>query len=190
MADKQALVSQSLDEFKAYLLSVMEQGVAKRDVAAVDVAMAKRHLAGAVRKVGAKVSAARREKLQAAADALNEVLAEVAEETTTEKRADAQEADMTADELAAAIAKANEPLLARLDKLEGGKAAETPTPEAPVAKAEAAEDEPTLGDVIKAVGALADRVEKIETARGARTSADGQEGETVAKRGLFAGTLQ
>lgn len=179
MPDKQALVAQSLDEFKAYLLNAMQVGVGKR-ARPSEVAVAKRRITTLIAKVGAKVSAARLERLQAAAEALNSVLAEV--ESDTEKRADAQEVDMTPDELTTAIAKAQEPLLARLEAIEKRVPAEKVV--------EKAADELTLEGVAAAVLEIRDQLDPIVKARGERTSADGQDGDSkVAKRSVFAGVL-
>jgi hypothetical protein len=189
MAAKQALVAQDLDEFKAYLLNAMSTTLGKR-ARPGDGDLAKRGVAAAIAKVGAKVSAARLERLKTAADALNEVLAEV--DADTEKRADAQEADMTPEELTAAIEKANKPLLDRIAELE--KAAKPATPAAaPVEKKDETEDELTLEGVAKAFidfrTEVDGKLDQILKARGERTSADGQEGDKVAKRGTFAGIL-
>lgn len=183
MADKQALVAQSLDEFKAYLLNAMQVGVGKRANPS-EVNLAKRRIGVAIAKVGKKISAARMEQLQAAADALNSVLADV--EADTEKRADAQEADMTSDELTAAVAKAMDPIEKRLDAIE--KAAK-PAPVEVQKAADADTDELTLEGVAKGLLQLREDLEPVLKAKGSRTSAAGQESEPVAKRSVFAGVL-
>jgi hypothetical protein len=181
IADKQALVAQSLDEFKAYLLREMQEGVGKR-ARPSDVAIAKQRITTLIAKLGAKVSADRLARLKSAAEALNSVLAEV--DTDTEKRADAQEVDMTAEEMAAAIAKAQEPILQRLEAIEkAAKPAE--------AESEKTTDggELTLEGVAKAVLEIRGDLDKVLKARGGKTSADGQEGEPVRKAATFAGVL-
>jgi hypothetical protein len=154
---KQALVAQSLDEFKAYLLAQMATGIEKRDGGQAEAAT--RHIAAVVAKAGRKISGARLERLQAASEALTSVLAEVAE-VTEEAGADAQEDNVEKADLVAAvteaITKANEPLVARIEALEKSAtpvAAATPT----------ADEEPaTLETVIDVVGKLADRLEAVE----------------------------
>ena len=134
-------------------------------------------------KIGRKISAARLERLKGAAEGarsaaqtLHDVLAEVEDEIDdTEKRADlAQEVDMTPEEITTAIAdgiaKAMEPFLARLDVVEKR---EDPDVAAAVEAAQA-----PLTEVVEKV---LDRIEKIETARGMRTSTDGQDGDGVKK---------
>jgi hypothetical protein len=183
---KKALVAQNLDEFKAFLLERMDQGIAKSD-GSTDA----RLFTAFIAKVGKKVSAARLARLTEAADALGAVLAEVAADdgsAETEKRATPQEeTDVTlTPEDIAAITKANEPLVARIEALETAS-----KPAEPVTKTEGDGDaEPTIGDVLTAFSKLAERVEKIEEQRGVRTSASGE--ETVQKSGgksAFAGVF-
>jgi hypothetical protein len=163
---KKQLVAQNLDEFKTFLLERMDQGVSKQDGP-----VEPRLIEALVAKVGRKVSAARLARIKEAADALTAVLAEVeADEAKTEKRATAQEEDdMTPEALAAAIQKGIEPLAERITALEKNG---TPEGES-VEKADdgGADDEVTLGDVVTAIGKLADRVEAIEKRRGERQSA-------------------
>lgn len=179
---KKALIGQSLDEFKAYLLAQMDSGISKRDGGPAEAAT--RHIDAVVAKAGKKISGARLERLQAASEALNSVLSEVVE-VTEEAGADAQEDDVEKADLVAAvteaITKANEPIVARLEALEkSATASSTSEADAPA----------TLDDVINVVAKLADRLEAVEKTRGARTSIDGQdEGDTVRKRGTFAGIL-
>jgi hypothetical protein len=178
---KKALVAQSLDEFKAYLLAQMDSGISKRDGSPAEAAT--RHVDAVVAKAGRKISGARLERLQAASAALTSVLSEVAE-VSEEAGADAQEDQVEKADLVAAvteaITKANEPLIGRLEALEKSAAA-----------ASASEDDApaTLDDVIDVVSKLADRLEAVE--KGHRTSAVGQDGpagEPVKKR-TFSGIL-
>lgn len=174
---KKALVAQNLDEFKAFLLERMDAGVAKsaRPPQA-------RFIEAFVAKVGRKVSAARLTRLKEAADALGAVLAEVEaddESAETQKRATPQEEDMTPEELAEAIRKGNEPLVARIEALE--KKAQ------PVAKADDEEQPATLETVVEAIGKLAERVEGIEKSRGSRTSTTDE--PTPVKKSKWAGVL-
>lgn len=175
---KQALVAQDLDEFKAYLLAAMASGVTKRD--ASPSARARGSLDALVRKVGRKISGSRMERLSAAAEALNSVLAEVAEAQADDAAETAEEADVEKSELVAAVSeavtKAQEPLIARIEPLE--KAAPGAAPE-PVAKGE--EDELTLASVAEAVAKIADRLEAVEKRPGERASLDGQDGSPVKK---------
>ena len=188
---KKQLVSQNLDEFKAFLLERMDAGVEKgaRPGSA-------RFIQAFVAKVGRKASAARVARLKEAADALGAVLAEVEadeESAETEKRATAQVAkeagDVTPEELAEAIRKGNEPLVQRIEALE--KSGKTEEPAEPVAKGEAddEEGEATLDTVVEAIGKLADRVGAIEKRRGERQSAGGEEAVAKKDAGVFAGIL-
>lgn len=148
----------------------------------------------AVAKVGLKqFSAARLSRLKekgAAAFAAvleEEIASEQADDagdgSKAKKRAQPEEEPMTSDELAEikkAISEAVAPVAADVADLKKN---------APVAKAE---DKPaTLDDVAKAVGLLADRMDKYEGGpRGQRTSADGQDPSgPVKKRGGLSGFL-
>ena len=187
IADRQALVAQNLDEFKAYLLAAMATGIEKRAGAPAEAPG--RHIAAIVAKVGRKISGSRLERLQAAADTLGGVLAEVTEDT--QDSADAQEEETVEknDLIAAvtdAVAKAQEPLIARLEALE--KAAPPKVEKAEAAATEGEDDPVTLEGIGEAIGKIFDRLEAIETGAGARTSVVGQDGATdVKKRALFAG---
>jgi len=176
LEEKKALAAQNLDEFKAYLLAEMDRGITKSDLSAS--AFAKAMVDGAVRKVGRKISAARMASLKEAADKLLAVLAEVeGSDEETEKRALPEEgADMTSEELAAAIAKANEPLVARLEAIEKAQTAKA------AGEGEENDDPVTLESIAEAIGKLADRVEGVEKGRGQRTSGNGEDA-TVQKSG-------
>lgn len=179
---KKQLVAQNLDEFKAFLLERMDQGISKGD-GSTDA----RLFAAFIAKVGKKVSAARAARLQEAADALAAVLAEVevdGESAETEKRARPQEEDMTPEELTAAITKANEPLVARIEALETAKAS-TAEP----AEGEGAADPITLEGVAEAVTKLGDRLAAIEKAPGSRQSATADEAPSPVKKSKWAGVL-
>jgi hypothetical protein len=185
---KQALVAQNLDEFKTHLLAAMASGIEKSDGGPAEAST--RHIAAIVAKVGKKISAARMERLVAAAEALNGVLSEVVAEEEVEKRADAQEELMSPEELTAAVAKANEPLVARLEALEKSTktVAKSGEPEAEP------EDELTLEGVAEAMvagfEAINKRLDGAIPSVGVRKSLAGQdEGEPVKKRGTFAGIL-
>ncbi len=188
LAAKKQLVEQNLDEFKAFLLERMDQGVTKSD-GPVDVRLFEAFIA----KVGKKVSAARLSRLQEAADALGAVLAEAeadAESADTQKRATPQEEDMTTEELVAAITKANEPLVARIEALE--KSGTTEESAEPVTKGDEAEGEDgdvSLATVVEAITKLADRVESIEKRPGQRQSAEGEDTAVKKGSGVFAGIL-
>jgi hypothetical protein len=206
IAQKQALVGQNLDEFKAWLLAAMDgaASIAKRD----EPASQSRHLAAFIRKVGKKISAARLERLQSAADALAEVLAEVAsadEESDIEKEAEmtlskediaqiakaVREADAP-DPVEAAVAKAIEPLQAEIAALKKGEASgpddagETDQGEG-ISLEALSKDGEIPGAITKIlVGVMTpvlDRLEKVEKAinRGQQTSADGQDESKVKK---------
>lgn len=170
---KTALVASNLDEFKTWLLSQMDTGIAKRDHSPEAVTTAL--LDAMVRKVGKKISADRMARLKSAAEALASVLAEVESEVDTEKRAQTQEDDMTSEELAAAIAKAQEPLIAEIAALKKAGTAE-------LAAAGDAKDEPNDEPAPAWAEALVERVEGIEKmlGRGQRTSAAGE--DAVAKK--------
>lgn len=183
---KQALVAQDLDEFKAYLLGVMQAGVGKRTAAPAPGIL----IEGLVAKVGRKISAARLTRLKEAASALTDVLnqVEASDDAATEKRAAAQEVDMTAEELQAAIAKGLEPLVTRITALE--KAAAAPVAKADPAPDPAPDPDPdpdgdgvSLGAVATAIGKLADRLEKLEHAPGQPTAIAGQDGKVKKSSG-------
>jgi hypothetical protein len=178
--DKQALVAQSLDEFKAYLLGIMASGVGKREIS--EAARAVARMEAIVAKVGRKISGARLEQLKTAAVALASVLAEVeadpadpAEEDVQKSGAAAEEQEVTSEEFTAAMA----PFAERLEAIEK----RLPEPAAVVVKTEidVADDELTLAVVAESIGKLADRLEAVEKARGNRTSADGQDDGQVKK---------
>ena len=179
---KQALVAQDLDEFKAYLLAEMG-GAAQIGKRATDTDQARRQVAAAVAKAGRKISGARLERLQAASEALDSVLAEVAE--VTSETGSAQEETVEKAELAAvvteAVAKAQEPLVARIEAIE--KAAGTA--QDPAAEA----DELTLEGVAKAILEIRETVEGIAKAKGERQSQAGQDGGERVKKSVFAGIL-
>ncbi len=182
LESKKALVAQDLDEFKAYLLAQMDSGIQKRDGGPAEAAT--RHIAAVVAKAGRKISGARLERLQAASEALNSVLAEVAE-VTEEAGADAQEDSVEKAELVAAvteaITKAQEPLVERIAALEKAPAA------TPAAATDEAEEPATLDTVVTVIEKLADRIEKLETAKGERTSVAGQDGAEPVKKSRWAG---
>lgn len=183
-ADKKALVAQNLDEFKAFVLERMDAGVEK-GAGPSEVRLFSAYIA----KVGRKVSSARLARLKEAADALAAVLAEVEaddESAKTEKRATPQEEDMTPEELVAAIQKANEPLMERIEALEKAS-----TPAEPVAKGdgEGEDGDVSLATVVEAITKLADRVEAVEKRPGARQSAGGDEAVTKRESGQWAGIL-
>lgn len=178
---KKALVAQDLDEFKAYLLAQMDSGIQKRDGGPAEAAT--RHIAAVVAKAGKKLTGARLERLQTASEALNSVLAEVAE-VTDEAGAEPQEDNVEKAELIAAIAEANEPIVKRLEAIEKSATAAAPATGEPV------EEPATLDTVVEVISKLADRLEAVEKARGERTSVTGQDAsEPVRKRGTFAGVL-
>lgn len=181
MDEKQRLVAQDLDEFKAYLLAQMTSGIEKRDGS--PAARAQAAMAAVVAKVGRKISGDRMERLTAAAEALNSVLTEVAEAQDPEAAETAEEAPVEKAELVAAvteaITKAQEPIVERLDALEKH--------EIEVAEVTKGDAPATLDDVLDAVSKIADRVEAIEKRPGDRTSLAGQDGTDVKKRSVFAG---
>lgn len=183
---KRALVAQNLDEFKAWLLARMDQDVEK---SAGSLAGApSRHVAAIVAKVGRKISGSRLERLQAAAEALSSVLAEVAEA----QEEDAEEEPVEKTELVAAITEAIEksqkPIVERLEALE--KSASAGKPEGDDASGD---DAPiTLETIAEALGAVADRVGSIEKSIGAgggRTSIAGQDGGVPVKKSVWAGAF-
>lgn len=181
---KTALVAQDLDEFKAYLLAQMAQAsaVAKGDQGSPD----QRRLDSIVRKVGRKISGSRLERLNAAAEALNGVLSEVAEVVADEAADTAEEVEVDKAEMVAAMAEALEPISKRLEAIEKAK---------PVEKVEAAgaageEDPVSLDTAVKVIEKLADRIEALEGAGAVRKSLAGQDGgiEPV-KKSIWAGVL-
>ena len=178
MEAKTALVAQDLDEFKAYLLAEMaEVTVAKSDQGSLD----QRRLGALVRKVGKKISGSRLERLSAAAEALNSVLAEVAEVVADEAAGAAEEVDVDKAEMVAAFTEAIEPIAKRVAALEAKPVVETP---------DAADDAPvTLETIAEAIGKLADRVEKVEGAGAVRKSMAGQDGAVDVKKSVFAGVM-
>ena len=178
---KKALVAQNLDEFKAYLMSRMDGGISKRDGGPAEAAS--RAVSAAVAKVGKKISGSRLERLTAAAEALNGVLAEVAEVVADEEADPAEEADVEKAELVAAMTEALEPVTKRLMALEKSAA---PAAAGGEDEGDEGEKPATLDTVVAVVGKLADRIEAIEKARGERTSAAGQDGGEV-KKSQFAG---
>src|SRR5665811_111812 len=100
---KTALVAQDLDEFKSYLLAQMAgSAVAKGDQGSAD----QRRLGAIVRKVGKKITASRLVRLNAAAEALNSVLAEVADVVANEAADTAEEVDVDKAEMVAAFTEA------------------------------------------------------------------------------------
>ncbi len=180
---KTALVAQDLDEFKSYLLAQMAQAssVAKGDQGSPD----QRRLGAIVRKVGKKITASRLVRLNAAAEALNSVLAEVADVVADEAANTAEEVDVDKAEMVAAFTEAMEPISKRLSALE----------EKPVVKVETAgegngEDPVTLETVVAVIEKLADRLEKVEGSGGVRKSLVGQDGGVeVKKASVFAGIM-
>ncbi len=182
---KTALVAQDLDEFKSYLLAQMAgTAVAKSDQGSRD----QRRLGAIVRKVGKKITASRLVRLNAAAEALNSVLAEVAEVVADEAADTAEEVDVDKAEMVAAFTEAMEPIAKRVAALE----------EKPVVKVEVAagagegevEDPVTLETVVAVIEKLADRLEKVEGSGGVRKSLVGQDGGVeVKKASVFAGIM-
>lgn len=187
---KKGYVAQDLDEFKAYLLAQMDTGISKQ---ATPAELATRQVAAVVAKAGRKISGARLERLQSAAESLNGVLAEVVE--VTEEAESAEEVPVEKAELVEAmteaITKAQEPLIARIDAIEKRGTVVVNNAEVVKTGAEGEGDEPvTLEVIAEAVGKIGDRMTALETARGVRKSADGQEagGEPVAKS-MWAGVI-
>lgn len=180
---KTALVAQDLDEFKAYLLAQMAGAtVSKSDPGSPD----QRRFEAMVRKVGKKISGSRLDRLNAAAEALNSVLAEVADVVEAADEADqAEETDVEKSELVAAMTEALEPINKRLEDLEA---------KVTVTKADGddgAENDPvTLETVATVLESVVDRLEKIEGGQAVRKSLAGQDGtgEPV-KKSAFAGIL-
>lgn len=185
---KKALVGQNLDEFKAFLLERMDAGVTKGAGSADG-----RLFAAFIAKVGRKISGARMAQLKEAADALAAVLADVeadGESAETKKRATPQQEeidDMTPEELSAAIAKGNEPLVARIEALE--KAQKTPVTKADGDGGDDDDEDDVPAGIVKILEPLIDRVAKLETAPGARTSATGEGAATPVTKSRWAGVL-
>jgi hypothetical protein len=178
---KTALVAQDLDEFKSYLLAQMASvTVAKSDPGSPD----QRAIAALVRKLGKKISGSRLERLNAAAEALNSVLAEVAE-VVDEAAETAEEVDVDKAEMVAAFTEAMEPISKRLEVLEAAK------PIVKVEAAESSEEEPvTLETAVKVIEKLADRLEVLEGGAAVRKSLEGQDGGTEpVKKSKWAGIL-
>jgi hypothetical protein len=184
---KTALVAQDLDEFRSYLLAQMASvTVAKGDLESPD----QRRLGAIVRKVGKKITASRLVRLTAAAEALNSVLAEVAEVVADEAADTAEEVEVDKAEMVAAMTEALEPISKRLEALEKAE---------PVAKVDAAaaatakgevEDPVTLETVAAVIEKLADRLEAIEGGAAVRKSLEGQDGGAeVVKKSKWAGIL-
>jgi len=180
---KTALVAQDLDEFKTYLLAQMASvTVAKGDLGSAD----QRAVAAIVRKVGKKISGPRLERLRAAAEALNSVLAEVADVVASEAADTAEEVEVDKAEMVAAMTEALEPISKRLEAIEKAKPVEKIE-----ASAEGGEEDPiTLDTVVDVVTKLADRLEAIENAGAVRKSLAGQDGGTEqVKKSKWAGIL-
>ena len=183
---KTALVAQDLDEFKAYLLAQMASvTVAKGDEGSPD----QRRLGAIVRKVGKKISGSRLERLSAAAEALNSVLAEVAEVVANEAADPAEEVEVDKAEMVAAMTEALEPISKRLEALEKAKPVEKVESAADGAGTE--EEEPvTLETAVKVIEKLADRLEVLEGGAAVRKSLDGQDGGTTpVKKSEWTGIL-
>jgi len=176
---KQTLVAQSLDEFKAYLLAQMATGIQKREGG--ESARAQAAVAALVAKFGRKISASRMERLTAAAEGLNSVIAEVADtQEETEAAATAEEDTVDKAEIEAIVKTAVTEALKE-------QAKPPETPEAGAADAAGAEAELTLEGVAEAVVELQKSVDAIAKAPGQRTSADGQEGAEPVKKSKWAG---
>ena len=185
---KTALVAQDLDEFKAFLLAQRSSAsVAKGDEGSPDQRLADAF----VRKVGKKISGSRLERLNAAAGALNSVLAEVADVVEAADEADeAEETDVEKTELVTAITeavtKAQEPLVARIEALEKSKTEVVKT------DGEGAEDDGpvTLEGLATVVEKILDRLDEGVEAKGVRKSLAGQDGSgEPVKKSAFAGFL-
>lgn len=181
---KTALVAQDLDEFKSYLLAQMAgASVAKGDQGSAD----QRRLGAIVRKVGKKITASRLVRLNAAAEALNSVLAEVADVVANEAADTAEEVDVDKAEMVAAFTEAIEPIAKRLTALEATPIVKVEV-EA-VAKGEG-EDPVTLETVVDVIEKLADRLAAVEGSGGVRKSLAGQDGGVeVKKASVFAGIM-
>jgi hypothetical protein len=182
---KTALVAQDLDEFKAYLLAQMASvTVAKGDEGSPD----QRRLGAIVRKAGKKISGSRLERLNAAAEALNSVLAEVADVVADEAAETAEEVDVDKAEMVAAFTEAMEPIAKRVEALEAAKPV-VKTEAGPEGAGEAGDDAPaTLDTVVAVIEKLVDRIEAVEGSGGVRKSLAGQDGGTEqVKKSKWAG---
>lgn len=180
---KTALVAQDLDEFKSYLLAQMAGAtVAKGDQGSAD----QRRLGAIVRKVGKKITASRLVRLNAAAEALNSVLAEVADVVANEAADTAEEVDVDKAEMVAAFTEAMEPISKRIAALEA-----KPIVKVEVATTEGeAADPVTLETVVDVIEKLADRLAAVEGSGGVRKSLAGQDGGVeVKKASVFAGIM-
>jgi len=180
---KTALVAQDLDEFKSYLLAQMAgTAVAKGDQGSAD----QRRLGAIVRKVGKKITASRLVRLNAAAEALNSVLAEVADVVANEAADTAEEVDVDKAEMVAAFTEAMEPISKRLTALEA-----TPVVKVEVEAVAKDEVDPvTLETVVAVIEKLADRLAAVEGSGGVRKSLAGQDGGVeVKKASVFAGIM-
>ena len=180
---KTALVAQDLDEFKSYLLAQMAgTAVAKGDQGSPD----QRRLGAIVRKVGKKITASRLVRLNAAAEALNGVLAEVAEVVANEAADTAEEVDVDKAEMVAAMTEALEPIAKSMEALAGALK--------PVTKAD---DEAGASAGDEAPVTIEDRLDTIEKillegvqSQGVRKSLVGQDGGVeVKKASVFAGIM-
>ena len=180
---KTALVAQDLDEFKSYLLAQMAGAtVAKGDQGSAD----QRRLGAIVRKVGKKITASRLVRLNAAAEALNGVLAEVAEVVANEAADTAEEVDVDKAEMVAAMTEALEPIAKSMEALAGALK--------PVTKAD---DEAGASAGDEAPVTIEDRLDTIEKillegvqSQGVRKSLVGQDGGVeVKKASVFAGIM-
>jgi hypothetical protein len=134
-----------------------------------------------IEKAGRKISAARLSELESASDKLLAVIADAKADSGTkedDEEDDVEKADIT-KAIGEAMAAALEPVTKRLELLEASKVEKTGEGDEPV----------TLEGIAEAVGKVADRLEKLESAGavGKRTSIAGQDGGEVKKRAQFAG---
>jgi len=194
---KQALVAQNLDEFKAWLLSEMADAasIAKRDTP-----RSTRAIEALVRKASAGATTERADELTKAGAAFAAAMAdgEPASSEDTDTGDDAQEVDMDVQELAKALQPHIESAVdAAVEKRMAAQPAPAPAP-APVAKGEPDEggdEDPEDGDVslagiAKAIGHLSDRMERLEGGAAVRKSLDGQDGGAEPrKKSALAGIL-
>ena len=183
---KTALVAQDLDEFKSYLLAQMASvTVAKSDLGSAE----QRELAAWIRKIGKKISGSRLERLTAAAEALNSVLAEVADVVADEAAETAEEVEVDKAEMVAAMTEALEPISKRLEALVTAKPVEKADA---VAGADGGENEEpvTLETAVKVIEKLAERLEVLEGGAAVRKSLVGQDGGTeTVRKSVFAGIM-
>jgi hypothetical protein len=182
---KKALVAQDLDEFKSYLLAQMDTGVGKRD--AGEPARAQAAVTALVAKVGRKLSASRVERLTSASEALNSVLAEVADaQEEAETAATAKEDIVEKAEIEAIVKAAVAEALAKSEK-------PPETPETPdegiVVIGGALSLEGVAEAFIEFRDDIGTKVDALAKARGERTSADGQEGPEPVKKSRWAGVF-